>query len=219
MPISASRVLSVIKPGHRAGELHMLGAGYGASASEPVTRIEVVASKTEQKQQQQQQAQPSSPARPPAPAWAGHPPPHSSLSVLKEGTVIQNLPLSRPATLFGRYVLQSSTFRAAFRYIGALLSAGLTVSWAWSTCPDQHVGLDRAECKSSVHCRVATADVICDHGSLSRQHAQLCYKPATRQWLVVDLGSTHGTFVDGHRLPKVPKEKLSFAALCACSRP
>ncbi|KAK9805903.1 hypothetical protein WJX73_003458 [Symbiochloris irregularis] len=142
--------------------------GYGSTASEPLSQIEVVASKREQKQQQQQQqqqqqTQPSSPARPPVPAWAATPPPRSQLGVFKEGTAIQQLLLTRPATVFGRG---------------------------------------------------ATADIVCEHGSLSRQHAQLCYKPATRQWLVVDLGSTHGTFVDGKRIPKgTPIELKSSSSL------
>lgn len=63
-------------------------------------------------------------------------------------------------------------------------------------------------------CRGANADVVCDHGSLSRQHAQLCYKPATRQWLVMDLGSTHGTFVDGQRVTKVLCDEHEHCCVC-----
>ncbi len=48
-----------------------------------------------------------------------------------------------------------------------------------------------------------SADVTCEHPSLSRLHAALNFEGMTGRCLVTDLGSTHGTFVDGKKLEKV----------------
>ena len=48
------------------------------------------------------------------------------------------------------------------------------------------------------------ADVMCDHASLSRQHAQLAWHRQRRAWCTLDLGSAHHTFIDDIPLRKVP---------------
>ncbi|CAK0733982.1 hypothetical protein CVIRNUC_000365 [Coccomyxa viridis] len=75
-------------------------------------KIEVVASRREQKRAQMPPPQPLQPARPTqgppppgaykAPDWAGQPPRPARLDVLKDGQVIHSIPLQQPATLFGR---------------------------------------------------------------------------------------------------------------------
>jgi hypothetical protein len=45
--------------------------------------------------------------------------------------------------------------------------------------------------------RSPAADVLLDHGSISRQHAAVCYNPATSTFSLLDLGSVHGTWADG----------------------
>ena len=52
-------------------------------------------------------------------------------------------------------------------------------------------------------CRSPTADVVLDHPSLSRQHAAVCYNRLSREWVVLDLDSAHGTKADGRPAPKV----------------
>ena len=47
------------------------------------------------------------------------------------------------------------------------------------------------------------ADAVLDHPSISRLHAAVCYEGLTGAWRVVDLGSAHGTFVDGRAVDKV----------------
>ena len=47
------------------------------------------------------------------------------------------------------------------------------------------------------------ADAVLDHPSISGLHAAVCYEGRTGAWHIVDLGSTHGTFIDEHALAKV----------------
>ncbi|KAK9810075.1 hypothetical protein WJX72_004390 [[Myrmecia] bisecta] len=82
---------------------------------------------------------------------------HMCLAVLKEGQVIQEIPLVRPATVFGR---------------------------------------------------AAGADMVLEHQSVSRQHAAVCYHSMTGKWVVIDLGSVHGTWVDGKPVSKVSPAEL-----------
>lgn len=50
-------------------------------------------------------------------------------------------------------------------------------------------------------CRDASVcDVPLSHASASRQHAALCHHTDGRVFLI-DLGSSHGTFLDGSQLP------------------
>lgn len=51
--------------------------------------------------------------------------------------------------------------------------------------------------------RSPAADILLEHPSSSRQHAAVCYRQSTTQWVVLDLNSAHGTFVNGQRLQKV----------------
>lgn len=57
-------------------------------------------------------------------------------------------------------------------------------------------------------CRGAAADVVLEHQSISRQHAALCYNVDRGIWQVLDLGATHGTFVDGRPVVKVDPSSL-----------
>ena len=41
-----------------------------------------------------------------------------------------------------------------------------------------------------------------DHQSISRQHAAICYQRMTGKWMLLDLGSVHGTFYDGQPVSK-----------------
>jgi pSer/pThr/pTyr-binding forkhead associated (FHA) protein len=45
--------------------------------------------------------------------------------------------------------------------------------------------------------------VVLEHASISRQHAALCYNLDRGVWQVLDLGTTHGTFVDSRPVVKV----------------
>lgn len=63
--------------------------------------------------------------------------------------------------------------------------------------------------KDSVrHGRAPVADAVLDHPSISRLHAAVCYEGLTGAWRVVDLGSAHGTFVDGRAVDKVCRPPL-----------
>ncbi|GMH37207.1 hypothetical protein BSKO_05080 [Bryopsis sp. KO-2023] len=66
------------------------------------------------------------------------------------------------------------------------------------------VKLDDVEVEKelSVVGRHATADVILEHGSISRQHASFLFDRRSQSWLVEDLGSVHGTFLNKERLSK-----------------
>jgi len=61
--------------------------------------------------------------------------------------------------------------------------------------------------------RLPQNDVVLDHASISRQHAALCFQakqpPHGLQAVVMDLGSAHGTFVQGARLAKVSSSSAS----------
>lgn len=56
--------------------------------------------------------------------------------------------------------------------------------------------------------RSVTADVPCEHASISRRHCALV-QHAAGGFCAVDLGSTHGTFVNGVRL--LPHAEVRFA--------
>ncbi|GAB4815038.1 hypothetical protein N2152v2_002084 [Parachlorella kessleri] len=80
------------------------------------------------------------------PSWAQEPPAGFYLDVTKDGQKVQEIPLTKAATLLGRS---------------------------------------------------PAADVVLDHASISRNHAALCYHPASRCMTLLDLGSVHGTWADG----------------------
>ena len=44
--------------------------------------------------------------------------------------------------------------------------------------------------------------MVLDHPSLSRQHAAVCFERAGQRWMLLDLNSAHGTFVDGRPVSK-----------------
>lgn len=44
--------------------------------------------------------------------------------------------------------------------------------------------------------------MVLDHQSLSRQHAAVCYQRMTGKWLVMDLGSVHGTLCEARPVDK-----------------
>eukprot|EP00775_Hariotina_reticulata_P011872 gene11872-12016_t len=70
--------------------------------------------------------------------------------------------------------------------------------------------------------RLPQNDVVLDHASISRQHAALCFQTQEPQQglqaILMDLGSAHGTFVDGARLvkqqhhPLQPGDSIQFGA-------
>lgn len=53
------------------------------------------------------------------------------------------------------------------------------------------------------------ADVVLDHPSISRQHAAICFEAGTGRCLVIDLGSAHGTFLEGKQLQKVSYNRVN----------
>jgi len=67
--------------------------------------------------------------------------------------------------------------------------------------------------------RLPQNDVVLDHASISRQHAALCFRAKqpqqALQGVLMDLGSAHGTFVQGARLARVSAD--SSAAVVAGS--
>eukprot|EP00457_Paulinella_chromatophora_P007159 gb/GEZN01007180.1/.p1 GENE.gb/GEZN01007180.1/~~gb/GEZN01007180.1/.p1 ORF type:complete len:515 (+),score=91.92 gb/GEZN01007180.1/:148-1545(+) len=73
------------------------------------------------------------------------------------------------------------------------------------------------------HARVTENDILLAHTSISRQHAVILHK-RDGTIFVMDLGSTHGTHVDGRRLapmkphPLVETSLLSFGASSRCYR-
>lgn len=50
--------------------------------------------------------------------------------------------------------------------------------------------------------RDASADVVLPSGTVSRQHAEL--RPTPHGWEVVDVGSSHGTWINGQRVQQAP---------------
>ncbi len=50
--------------------------------------------------------------------------------------------------------------------------------------------------------RDASADVTLDSGTVSRQHAEL--RPTPQGWEIVDVGSSHGTWINGQRVQQAP---------------
>lgn len=56
-------------------------------------------------------------------------------------------------------------------------------------------------------CRSPSANVQLDHPSLSRMHGMLGWH---RQlgWVIADLGSVHGTYHNGNKLPAVSSHSL-----------
>jgi len=60
--------------------------------------------------------------------------------------------------------------------------------------------------------RLATNDLVLDDASVSRFHAFLQQDPKTSQWVVTDVGSDNGTFVEGQRLePKAGRPLVDGA--------
>ena len=142
-----------------------------------------------------------------APEWAGAPPRPASLQVLKDGQVIQSIPLQQPATLFGR----SSSFTPLSMPFKGRRDCFITQQGSREgACTLQ----SQAPCFTAVasgshlqlhaiRCRSPAADVVLDHPSLSRQHAAVCYNRLTGQWVILDLNSAHGTTADGRPVTKV----------------
>ena len=60
--------------------------------------------------------------------------------------------------------------------------------------------------------------MVLDHPSLSRQHAAVCYNRLSREWVVLDLDSAHGTRADGKLTPKVNSSQ-HHAIYCGLLRP
>ena len=50
------------------------------------------------------------------------------------------------------------------------------------------------------HDRGQAADVVLDHPSLSRMHTAIMYHSGLGTWAAADLGSVHGTRLDGRTL-------------------
>ena len=70
--------------------------------------------------------------------------------------------------------------------------------------------------EQGLSCRAPTADVVLDHPSLSRQHAAVCYNRLSKEWVVLDLDSAHGTKADGKPAPKVSTESALIGLLWLC---
>ncbi len=62
--------------------------------------------------------------------------------------------------------------------------------------------------------RAPVADVVLDHPSISRLHAAVCYEGRAHAWRVLDLGSAHGTFVDGRPVGKARGAHCTRPACC-----
>ena len=126
--VARGGISSFTKAQQGAGWLHLAArpaertlslGGKSAGTSQPVQqsfpKVEVVASRREQRQAAQApppatpaavQAQPQPAAPPeslPAPAWAAAPPSGWRLQVVKDGQTLQDVPLDKSAFLFGRW--------------------------------------------------------------------------------------------------------------------
>ncbi|CAD7704827.1 unnamed protein product [Ostreobium quekettii] len=60
--------------------------------------------------------------------------------------------------------------------------------------------------------RNIAVDVVLEHQSISRQHAAICFRGADQQWVLLDLGSVHGTFSNGRRVQQNEPEVLQHKA-------
>jgi pSer/pThr/pTyr-binding forkhead associated (FHA) protein len=61
--------------------------------------------------------------------------------------------------------------------------------------------------KELVFGRAPTCDVVLDHASISRQHARISCG-ASRKVRIQDMGSAHGTFVNGKRLRNEERQQI-----------
>ncbi|GAX74839.1 hypothetical protein CEUSTIGMA_g2285.t1 [Chlamydomonas eustigma] len=194
--------------------LHGLGGFVRSSvegANAPAAKIEVVASKKEQiKEKKRTQDVLAMP--PPPPLKLSQPPSEQRRSSnLHEGSS-------------GRPDLAASTSQP-----GSEPGQHNYKAPSWASTPTHGAHLKIVKDGTILHSlpldKVATvfgrhisADVVCDHPSLSRLHAAVCFQGMTGKCMVLDLGSTHGTYVNGERVEQaVPHElrlgdTLTFAA-------
>lgn len=62
--------------------------------------------------------------------------------------------------------------------------------------------------------RAPEADIVLEHGTVSRHHAELVWRGGT--WVIHDIGSKNGTVLNGRRIERAqlrPGDFLSFAEL------
>lgn len=145
------------------------------------------------------------------------------VEVIKDGDVVQQINLSRPATVFGRSATMLSAVNVGLLAKGSSLTLlSLILHKRKCDCFARHCapsikgniemcympdGKPQAKrpCTTllTTNCRAATADVVMEHASSSRSHAALCFHGASGKVMVLDLNSAHGTFVNAQRLPPV----------------
>ncbi len=63
--------------------------------------------------------------------------------------------------------------------------------------------------------RKSDCDLVISDASVSRNHCRITYRPETNHYYIEDLGSTYGTFVGVHRLPKDTKTLLKSGDMVA----
>ncbi len=63
--------------------------------------------------------------------------------------------------------------------------------------------------------RKEDCDLVILDSSVSRHHCRITYRPETNHYYIEDLGSTYGTFVGVHRLPKNTKTLLKSGDMIA----